>query len=117
MLAHKYKPTVQKDIDGMLVAGIIYPVKKSEWASPMVIQSAKHNPKSLRICVDFRGLNILMVIDPFPTPSAHEIIDEVMGMNDILLLVDFQGTIKYRSLWKINKKPHSYLNLAHFHTM
>jgi hypothetical protein len=67
-LAHKYKPIVQKEIEGMLAAGIIYPIDKSEWASPMVVQPKKHDPKKLRICVDFRGLNKLTLTYPFLTP-------------------------------------------------
>ena len=52
-LAHKYKEIVKKEIDNMLTAGIIYPIDQSEWASPMVIQLKNHDPKKLRICVDF----------------------------------------------------------------
>ena len=36
-LAHKYKEIVKKEIDNMLVAGIMYPIDQSEWASPMDI--------------------------------------------------------------------------------
>ena len=50
-----------------------------EWASPMVVQPKKHDPTKLRICVDFRELNKVTLIDPFPTPYAHEILNEVAG--------------------------------------
>ena len=53
-LAHKYKDIVKTEIESMLAASIIYPVDQSEWASSMVIQPKKHDPKKLRICVDFR---------------------------------------------------------------
>ena len=36
-LVHKYKYISKKEIDNMLDIGIIYPVDKSEWASPMVM--------------------------------------------------------------------------------
>ena len=36
-LAHKYKEIVEKEIDNMLGAGIIYPIDQSKWESPMVI--------------------------------------------------------------------------------
>jgi hypothetical protein len=39
----------------------------------------KHDPKKLRICVDFRGLNKLTVTDLFPTPFVDEIINEFIG--------------------------------------
>ena len=72
-LAHKYKQIVKKDIDNMLVAGIIYPIYQSKWASPMVIQPKKHDLTKLRICVDFRELNKVTLVDPFPTPYVDEI--------------------------------------------
>jgi hypothetical protein len=45
----------------------------------MVVQPKKHDHKKLRICVDFRGLNKLNLMDLFPTPFTDEIINEVAG--------------------------------------
>ena len=78
-LAHKYKESVKKKIDNILAAGIIYPIDQSEWASPMVVQPKEHDPTRLRICVDFRELNKVTLTDPFPTPYADEILNEVAG--------------------------------------
>ena len=78
-LSHKYKEIVKKEIDNMLAAGIIYPIDQSEWASPMVVQPKKHDPTKLRICVDFKDLNKVTLTDPFPTPFADEILNEVAG--------------------------------------
>ena len=75
-LAHKYKEIVKKEIDTMLAAGIIYPIDQSKWASPMVVQPKKHDLTKLRICVNFRELNKVTLIDPFPTPFADEILNE-----------------------------------------
>ena len=61
----------------MHVAWIIYPIDQSKWASPMVVQPNKHDPSKLRICVDFRDLNKVTLTDPFPTPYANEILNEV----------------------------------------
>ena len=63
----------------MLKDGIIYPVDQSEWVSPMVVQPKKHDPKKLRICVDFRWLNRVTITYRFPTPFADEIINGVVG--------------------------------------
>ena len=49
-LAHSYKEIVKTEIDNMLTAGIIYHVDQSEWASPMVVQPKKHDPKK-KVCV------------------------------------------------------------------
>ena len=78
-LAHKYKDIVKYEIDNMLKESIIYPVDQSKWASPTVVQSKKHDPKKLRVCVDFRCLNKVTLTNPFPTPFANEIINEVVG--------------------------------------
>ena len=90
-LAHKYKDIVKTKIEAMLAAGIIYPVDQSEWASPMVIQPKKHDPKKLRICVDFRWLNRDTLTDPFPTPFADEILNEVAGHECYSFIDGFSG--------------------------
>ena len=90
-LAHKYKEIVKKEIDNMLEAGIIYPIDQSEWASPMVVQHKKHDPTRLRICVDFRELNKVTLTDPFPTPYADEILNEVAGHECYSFTYGFSG--------------------------
>jgi hypothetical protein len=45
----------------------------------MVVQPKKHDPKTIRIHVDLWGLNKQIVTNPFPTPFADEIINEVIG--------------------------------------
>ena len=63
----------------MLVVGIIYPADQSEWASPMVVQPKKHDPKKLRVCLDQKWLNKATKTIPFPTPYANEILNKVAG--------------------------------------
>ena len=63
----------------MLAAGIIYPIDQLGWESPMVVQPKKHIPTKIRICVDFRELNKVTLTNPFPTPYADEILNEVAG--------------------------------------
>ena len=60
----------------MLNDGIIYPVNQSKWSSAMVVQPMKHNPKNIRVCVDFIWLDKVTLTDPFPS------------------LMDFQGTTR-----------------------
>ena len=78
-LAHKYKYIVKNEINNMLKVGIIYLVHQSKWASPMVIQPKKHDPKKLRVYVNVRWLNRVTLTDPFLTPFPDEIINEVDG--------------------------------------
>ena len=63
----------------MLAVRIIYPMSQLEWEIPMVIQPKKHDPTRLRICVDFCEKNKVTLTNPFPTPFADEILNEVVG--------------------------------------
>ena len=45
----------------------------------MVVQPNKHDLTKLRICVEFRELNKVTLTNPFPTPYADEILNEVAG--------------------------------------
>jgi hypothetical protein len=57
----------------------------------MVVQPKNHDPKKIRICIDFRGLNKLTLIGPFPTPFLDEIINEVVGHECYLFIDRFSG--------------------------
>ena len=45
----------------------------------MVVLQNKHDPTKIRICVNFRDLNKVTLTNPFPTPYANEILNEVAG--------------------------------------
>jgi hypothetical protein len=57
----------------------------------MVMQPKKHDPKKLRICVDFRGLNKLIVTYPFLMPFTNRIINEFMGHKCYSFIDGFYG--------------------------
>jgi hypothetical protein len=75
-LAHKYNPIIQKEIDGMLATDIIYLIKKLEWEIFMVVHPNKNEPKKIRICINFGGINKLALTYSFPTPFADEIMNK-----------------------------------------
>jgi hypothetical protein len=62
-LTHKYNPIVQYETKEILVVGILYSINKSEWESSMVMQPKNHDPKKLRICVNFIGLDKLTIAE------------------------------------------------------
>jgi len=70
----RVKEKVKREIDRMLASGLIFPVDKSDWISPIVIQIKKYT-YDIRICVDFRSFNSACVHDPFPTPFSDEVLD------------------------------------------
>ena len=45
----------------------------------MVVQPKKNELTKLRICVNFRELSKVTLIDPFPMPYTEEILNEVAG--------------------------------------
>ena len=46
----RYKEKFRMELDNMLAAGIIKPVKELEWVSPMVVQE-KNTKGEIRICL------------------------------------------------------------------
>jgi hypothetical protein len=85
----KYKEKVKIELDRMMEAGIIEPVEKSEWISPMVMQDKKTG--EIRICVDLGKLNDAFLHDPFPTPFTNEVLDKVGGQEVYSFTDGFSG--------------------------
>ena len=78
----RYKEKVKDEINKMLAAGIIEPVEESEWVSPMVLQEKKTKGE-IKICVDLHKLNDAQLHDPFLTPFANEVLDNVGGQEKL----------------------------------
>jgi hypothetical protein len=57
----------------------------------MVVQTKNKDLKRMRKCVEFRRLNKYTTIDPFPTPFANEIINEVARHNCYPFIDGFFG--------------------------
>ena len=65
---------VKKEIDNMKHAGIIEP-SQSPWVAPIVCVPKKD--KTLRFCVDYRGLNSKTVFDPQQMPKIDDILNKL----------------------------------------
>jgi len=74
----------------MLEAGVIFPVKKAEWISPMIIQPKKQK-KRLVVSMDLRGFNVVCVHDPFPTPFTDDVLESVGGKEAYYFTNGFLG--------------------------
>jgi hypothetical protein len=72
------KEKVKKEIYRMLIVLLIFPVDKAEWINPIMIQTNK-GTYHIRVCVDYRSLNITCVHDPFPIAFSDEVLDKVTG--------------------------------------
>jgi hypothetical protein len=68
---------------------IIFHVKYSEWVSNLV--PIRKTTGQIRLCVDFRTLNIASIKDHFPLPNMEMILQQVAGSQMMSLLDDFFG--------------------------
>ena len=75
-LPHALKEVLDKEIDSMLVMGIIEE-STAAYASPVVMVEKPDGTK--RVCVDYRRLNCVTVFDPEPMPTAEEIFAKLSG--------------------------------------
>ncbi|CAM8951139.1 unnamed protein product [Rhodiola kirilowii] len=98
---------VQKEIQKLLDANVIYPISDSRWVSPvhvvpkktgitveensegkMVMTRAKN---SWRMCIDYRRLNAVTRKDHFPLPVIDQMLDRLAGKPFFCFLDRFSG--------------------------
>ncbi|KAH9319141.1 hypothetical protein KI387_020910, partial [Taxus chinensis] len=80
---------VKEELDKMIASSIIEAMEESEWISPMVINIKKDG--KIRICVDYRELNAVCIINLFPTPFTEEILEGVAGREVYSFTDGFSG--------------------------
>ena len=76
----------------MLDAGIIEP-SSSEWASPIVLVNKKDG--TLKLCVDYRRLNVESQMDAYPMPRIDDLIDR-LGKAKFITMLDLT-----RGYWQV----------------
>jgi hypothetical protein len=59
----------------LLVVGFIKPIEEATWLSPIVVVPKKN--EKLKICVDFKKLNVAIKKDPYSLPFTDEVIDTI----------------------------------------
>ena len=73
----------------MYEAGIIAPIRFSEWISNLVPTRKKSG--EIRLCVELRNLNRVSLIYHYPLPKMDHILQRVVGSSRISLLDGFSG--------------------------
>lgn len=68
---------IQELIDEMVRTNIIRP-SRSHWASPIVLVKKKDTTE-LRFCVDYRKLNKITQVDPYPIPNMESVLENLSG--------------------------------------
>jgi hypothetical protein len=85
----KLEPTVQKELNKLLNAKIIFPVRHTQWVSNLVPVRKKNG--EIWLCVDFRNLNKASDKDNYPVPPMEQILQQVSGSKRLSLLDGFSG--------------------------
>jgi hypothetical protein len=96
----KLAPLVQQDLQKMLEAGIITQTRHSSWCSNLVVARKKNG--KIRICIDFRNLNIAFTKDNYPLPKMETLLQRVTGSGMISMLVFFFNLLKLPKLGNFN---------------
>ena len=86
----KRAAAIKEEVDFFLRAGFIYPVPLTEWVSNIVPVMKKQ--VTIRVCVDYRDVNISCPKDNYPTPFIDQIIE--LDVKYFRSWMDFWATIK-----------------------
>jgi hypothetical protein len=85
----KLEPTVQKELNKLLNAKIIFPVRNTRWVSNLFPVQKKSG--EIRLCVNFRNLNRASDKDNYPIPPMEQILQQVYSSERLSLLDGFLG--------------------------
>jgi hypothetical protein len=78
------KPFIEKELNKLLYAWIIFKVCHSNWVSNPVPVRKKSG--EIRLCVDFRNLNRSIEKDNYPIPPIEQILQIIYGSQIFSLL-------------------------------
>lgn len=73
-LPHALTDQVKQELEEMLAHGVIEH-SRSGWVFPLV--PVRKKDSSIRLCMDYRKLNSLSKVDPYPMTRVDELIDRV----------------------------------------
>lgn len=84
-----HESQIKAELNKLLKAKIILPVKHSKWVSNLV--SVRRKNGDIRIFMDFRNLNKACLKDNFPLPTMEQILQSVAGSELTSFLNVFSG--------------------------
>ena len=81
--AYPFPPPKQLDmwLDTYQADDIVEPVtdEQTDWVSGLVVAPKPHNPKEVRVCVDYRQVNQLIKRERHPIPTLDELLEKMSG--------------------------------------
>lgn len=84
-----YRDEVERQLREMMLAGVIEEVRDAEHYSQLLVVRKKDG--SLRLCVDYRGLNSITVRNKHPIPLIKDIVTRLRGQRVMGVLDLSQG--------------------------
>lgn len=85
----KVAPTIQKELQKLYEAKIIEPIRYSNWVANVV--PGRKKTGEIRVCIDFRNLNLASLKDNYPLPSMEHVLEVVIGSDVMSMLNGFSG--------------------------
>jgi ribonuclease HI len=82
-------PVMEREVKKLLDAQIIVPLRYSSWVANLVPVRKKSG--EIRLCVDFRNLNMSSKKDNYPLPNMEHILQRVTGASRISMIDGFSG--------------------------
>jgi hypothetical protein len=82
-------PIMEREVKKLLDAQIIVPLRYSEWVANLVPVRKKSG--EIRLCVDFKNLNMSSKKENYPLPKMEHILQRVTGASRISMIDGFSG--------------------------
>jgi hypothetical protein len=83
------EPQVKAELNKLLAAKIIFPVRHTQWISNLVPMRKKNG--DIKLCIDFKNLNRASEKDNYLVPPMEKILQCVFGSEMLSLLDGFSG--------------------------
>jgi len=82
-------PKIKEEIKRLLKCGFIRPVRYVDWLANVVPVKKKNG--TIRVCIDFRDLNLATPKDEYPMPVAEMLVDSAAGFEYLSMLDGYSG--------------------------
>ena len=85
----KLLPSIEKEVNRLYKAGIIVPIRFSDWISNLV--PVRKKTEEIILCIDFRNLNKVSLKENYPLPKTDHILQRAVGALRLSLLDGYYG--------------------------